>query len=67
MGKLTKDLDERVCPGCKRLIVVENGRWSRHTDPRTWDRIARTMEQCPRAGQLVTPAGLAARKVRNEH
>lgn len=48
-------MDEQLCPECRRRIIVENGRWTRHTDPASWDRITRSFEQCRNAGRVAAP------------
>jgi hypothetical protein len=50
---MTGELIESTCPTCKRRIVVENSRFTQHTDPRTWDPIARKFEPCASVGKLA--------------
>lgn len=50
---MTADLIEAQCVSCKRWIVIENYRFTQHTDPRTWDPVARTFRQCAGVSKLA--------------
>jgi hypothetical protein len=41
-----------TCPLCKRTIEIVHGRWTQHTDPKTWPKGV-PMKQCANARRPV--------------
>ena len=46
------DPKSAVCPACGRVIEIEFGRWTQHTDPKTWGGRPSEVKSCRMARKL---------------
>lgn len=57
MGKLIRQEPAyRSCPTCLRPVEIVDGKWSQHTNPKTWGKGA-TLKQCSMAGRAALEDG----------
>lgn len=49
-AKLTEDEVWRTCPTCGRFVEIVDGKWSQHTDPKSWGGRQKP-RQCDNAGR----------------